>query len=136
MAKFLKTYAAAPLDSGKPLAIGGYALDAGSQLVGSMDECRLLGAVPTADWIKAEYDAQANAGFLSFGAATRTPADFIRVDGAPSRYAAAGRPASASQPTKKRWAFSSYSAAKPSRFACRHSSARPWRPWPRRRQGA
>ena len=88
-----KTYAAAPLDSGKPLAIGGYALDAGSQLVGSMDECRLLGAVPTADWIKAEYDAQANAGFLSFGAATRTPADFIRVDGAPSRYAAAGRPA-------------------------------------------
>ncbi|MBQ3811640.1 MAG: hypothetical protein II839_12585, partial [Kiritimatiellae bacterium] len=87
------TYAAAPLDNGKPLAIGGYAMDAGSQLVGSVDECRLLGAVPSAEWIQAEYDTQAGAGFLSFGAVARMPADFILVEGSPSRYAGGGSPA-------------------------------------------
>lgn len=87
------TYAAAPLDNGKPLAIGGYAMDAGSQLVGSTDECRLLGAVPSAEWIRAEYDTQAGAGFFSFGAVARMPADFILVEGSPSRYAAGGSPA-------------------------------------------
>ena len=88
-----ENYAYAPIDNGKPLAIGGFAMDAGSQLVGSVDECRLLAAFPGADWVRAEYDTQATAGFLSIGAAARTPADFILVDGAPSRFAAAGLPA-------------------------------------------
>lgn len=70
------TGGAAPTDNGKTLSIGSYSVDnGGSQLVGSVDECRLLDATPSADWAKAEYDSMANDSFLSsesaepFGAA-------------------------------------------------------------------
>ena len=43
--------------------------DNGSQLVGSVDECRLLDAVPSADWAKAEYDSMADSAFLTTGEA-------------------------------------------------------------------
>ena len=59
----------AATENGKPLAIGGYANDNGSQLLGSVDECRLLDAVPTADWAKAEYDSMNDAAFLTAGEA-------------------------------------------------------------------
>ena len=91
--KARRTYGAAPTDNGKPLAIGAYPMDHGAQLVGSVDECRLLRATPTADWVGAEHDAQSRTDFLSYGAARRISADFVLVEGAPSRYAAGGLPA-------------------------------------------
>ena len=63
------TNGTAASDNDKPLAIGGYANDNGSQLVGSVDECRLLDAVPAADWAKAEYDSMTDASFLTAGEA-------------------------------------------------------------------
>ena len=57
--KGTKTNGTAATENGRPLAIGGYANDNGSQLLGSVDECRLLDAVPSADWAKAEYDSMA-----------------------------------------------------------------------------
>ena len=59
----------APTENGRPLAIGGYANDNGSQLVGSVDECRLLDAVPSADWVRAEYNSMNNPAFLTAGEA-------------------------------------------------------------------
>ena len=59
-----KTGGTAASENGNPLAIGGYANNKGSQLVGSVDECRLLDAVPSADWVKAEYASMADAAFL------------------------------------------------------------------------
>ena len=67
--KGTKTDGTAATDNGRPLGIGGYANDNGSQLVGSVDECRLFDAVPTADWVKAEYDSIADAAFLTAGEA-------------------------------------------------------------------
>ena len=63
--KGTKTNGTAATENGRPLAIGGYANDNGSQLLGSVDECRLLDAVPSADWVKAEYDSMADAAFLT-----------------------------------------------------------------------
>ena len=67
--KGMKTNGTAATENGRPLAIGGYANDNGSQLLGSVDECRLLDAVPSADWAKAEYDSMADAAFLTAGEA-------------------------------------------------------------------
>ena len=64
-----KTGGTAATENGRPLAIGGYANDNGSQLLGSVDECRLLDAVPSADWVKAEYDSMNDAAFLTAGEA-------------------------------------------------------------------
>ncbi|MBQ3811572.1 MAG: hypothetical protein II839_12235 [Kiritimatiellae bacterium] len=64
-----KTGGTAASENGRPLAIGGYANDNGSQLLGSVDECRLLDDVPSADWAKAEYDSMADTSFLTAGAA-------------------------------------------------------------------
>ena len=58
---------AAATDNGKALSIGAYSNDKGSQLVGSVDECRLLDATPSADWAKAEYDSMTKDAFLAFG---------------------------------------------------------------------
>ena len=64
-----KTGGTAATENGSPLAIGGYANDKGSQLLGSVDECRLLDAVPSADWVRAEYDSMNDAAFLTAGEA-------------------------------------------------------------------
>ena len=63
--KGTKTGGTAATENGNPLAIGGYANDNGSQLVGSVDECRLLDAIPSPDWVKAEYETVANASFVT-----------------------------------------------------------------------
>ncbi len=67
--KGTKTGGTAASENGRPLAIGGYSNDKGSQLVGSVDECRLLDAIPGADWVWAEYASMADAAFLSSGEA-------------------------------------------------------------------
>ena len=67
--KGTKSNGTAASDNDKPLAIGGYANDNGSQLVGSVDECRLLDAVPSGEWAKAEYDSMTDAAFLTVGEA-------------------------------------------------------------------
>ena len=56
---------AAPIDNDNSFSIGSYSGGASSYFVGSVDECRLLDAVPTADWAKAEYDSMNNAAFLT-----------------------------------------------------------------------
>jgi len=56
-------------DNDRPLGIGDYASDNKSSLVGSVDECRLLDAVPPADWAWAEYAGIADSGFLVAGTA-------------------------------------------------------------------
>jgi len=58
---------AAPTDNDKTLSIGAYSENKGGQLVGSVDECRLLDATPSADWAKAEYDSMTDDAFLTFG---------------------------------------------------------------------
>ena len=64
--KAKKTNGTAATDNDKAFGIGGYAVDNNeSQLVGSVDECRLLDAVPSADWAAAEYASMADPGFLS-----------------------------------------------------------------------
>lgn len=64
-----KTGGTAATENGRPLAIGGYANDNGSQLLGSVDECRLLDAVPSADWVRAEYNSMNNPAFMTAGEA-------------------------------------------------------------------
>ena len=65
-----KTGGRAATDNNKSLSIGSYSGGTdGSTLVGSVDECRLLDAVPSADWVKAEYDSMNDAAFLTAGEA-------------------------------------------------------------------
>ena len=59
----------APTDNGNALGIGGFSGDNGSQLVGSVDECRILDATPSEHWVKAEYDGMTNPAFLGSTAA-------------------------------------------------------------------
>ena len=54
----------APADNDKSLSIGSYSGGGSSYFVGSVDECRLLQATPSADWAKAEYDSIADPEFL------------------------------------------------------------------------
>ena len=61
----------AATDNGKTLSIGCYSGLESSFLMGSVDECRLLGAVPTEDWIAADYATQSSESFLTVGAAER-----------------------------------------------------------------
>ena len=64
------TAGAAATDNDLALGIGDYPGNANqAPLVGSVDECRLLDAVPSADWAKAEYDSMINAAFLTPGIA-------------------------------------------------------------------
>ena len=64
------TGGAAATDNNVALGIGDYPENANqAPLVGSVDECRLLDAVPGADWAKAEYDSMDNAAFLTASAA-------------------------------------------------------------------
>ena len=68
--KAQKTDGAAATDNNVALGIGDYPEDSNlAPLVGSVDECRLLDAVPSADWAKAEYDSMSNAVFLTAGTA-------------------------------------------------------------------
>ena len=68
--KAQKTDGTAATDNNVDLGIGDYPGASNlAPLVGSVDECRLLDAVPSADWAKAEYDSMANASFLTVGAA-------------------------------------------------------------------
>ena len=59
----------APADNDKSLSIGSYSGGGSSYFVGSVDECRLLQATPSADWAKAEYDSIADPEFLLADAA-------------------------------------------------------------------
>ena len=56
-------------DNDKTLSIGSYSGGGSSYFIGSVDECRILDAVPTADWIAADYATMTNAAFLSAGKA-------------------------------------------------------------------
>ena len=68
--KAQKTDGTAATDNNVDLGIGDYPGASNlAPIVGSVDECRLLDAVPSADWAKAEYDSMANASFLTVGAA-------------------------------------------------------------------
>ena len=68
--KAQKTDGTAATDNNVALGIGDYPETSNlAPLVGSVDECRLLDAVPSADWAKAEYDSMSNAEFLTVGAA-------------------------------------------------------------------
>ena len=62
---------AAPEDNDNSFSIGSYSGGGSSYFVGNVDECRLLGAVPSAsaDWAKAEYDSIFKDDFLSPGTA-------------------------------------------------------------------
>ena len=64
-----KTGAGAATNSDRPLVIGANASDSfGNRINGAFDECRLLDAVASADWVKAEYQQSAKPTFLSAGA--------------------------------------------------------------------
>ncbi len=57
----------AATDNGQTMGIGSYRVAAASCIVGNIDECRLLDAVPSADWAKAEFAQGDNASFLTYG---------------------------------------------------------------------
>jgi len=63
------TAGAAPTDNDNSFSIGSYSGGGSSYFVGNVDECRLLDAVPSADWVKAEYDSVADSAFLTAGEA-------------------------------------------------------------------
>ena len=68
--KAQKTGGTAATDNNVDFGIGDYPGNANNApVVGSVDECRLLDAVPSADWAKAEYDSISNAAFLTAGTA-------------------------------------------------------------------
>ena len=67
--KAQKTGGTAATDNNSALGIGDYPSGNTGPLVGSVDECRLLDAVPPADWVKAEYDSMTDAAFLTAEAA-------------------------------------------------------------------
>ena len=60
----------AATDNGQTMGIGSYRVVGASCIVGNIDECRLLDAVPSADWVAADYATQSAAGFLSYGSAS------------------------------------------------------------------
>ena len=59
------TAGAAPTDNDNSFSIGSYSGGGSSYFAGNVDECRLLQATPSADWVKAEFDSMNNAGFLT-----------------------------------------------------------------------
>ena len=62
------TEAGAANDSDRALVIGANASDSfGNRINGAFDECRLLDAVASADWVKAEYQQSAKPTFLVAG---------------------------------------------------------------------
>ena len=67
--KASKTGGVAAAEFDLALGIGDYPGNNSSPLVGSVDECRLLDAVPSADWAWAEYAGIADSGFLVAGTA-------------------------------------------------------------------
>ena len=78
------TAGTAPADNNNSLSIGSYSGGQSSYFIGSVDECRLLQATPSADWAKAEFDSMNNAGFLTPGEAedyeeTGDPVAGVRV---------------------------------------------------------
>ena len=79
--KARKTGGTAATDNNCALGIGDYPSDNMGPLVGSVDECRLLDAVPTADWAKAEYDSMSDAAFLTAGEAESYGASAVPVAG-------------------------------------------------------
>ena len=56
-------------DNDNSLSIGSYSGGESSYFIGSVDECRILDAVPTADWVAADCATVTNAAFLSAGKA-------------------------------------------------------------------
>ncbi len=77
----------AATDNGQTMGIGSYRVAAASCIVGNIDECRLLDALPTADWVKAEFAQGHNASFLTYGAAELVASgDILAIMGSPSPY--------------------------------------------------
>ena len=75
----------AATDNGESLGIGSYREAAASCIVGSVDECRLLDAVPSADWAAADYATQSDASFLTYGQAEILAAEgAINIRGNPA----------------------------------------------------
>ena len=65
-----KTLTKGATDNGKALSFGNKPNGSSSTyLRGEYDECRLLNAAASADWVKAEYDTVASAAFLNYGPA-------------------------------------------------------------------
>ena len=62
-------------DNALPLSIGCNSNGSETYIQGAFDECRLLDAVASADWVKAEYATQTSAAFLTYGAAKLTASD-------------------------------------------------------------
>ena len=67
-------------DNNLPLSIGCDSDGSEANIRGAFDECRLLDAAASADWIAAEYATVADASFLSASAATGTAATEERFD--------------------------------------------------------
>jgi hypothetical protein len=62
------TAGVAPTDNDNSLSIGSYSGGGSTTyFVGNVDECRLLGSVPSAEWAKAEYDNINSNAFLDVG---------------------------------------------------------------------
>jgi hypothetical protein len=75
----------AATDNGQALGIGSYREAAASCIVGDIDECRLLDAVPSTDWIAADYATQSDANFLTYGQAEILAAEgAINIRGNPA----------------------------------------------------
>ena len=72
-------------DATKPLAFGALPNATSASVRGCYDECRLAGAVRSADWIAADYAAQSQADFLTPGDVLTPGLNAIVVDAAPER---------------------------------------------------
>ena len=81
----------AATDNGLPLSIGCDSNGDESYVLGYFDECRLLGATASADWIAASYASQSTSSFLTYG----TPYYLFSND----ILAIAGEPAEIGDPT-------------------------------------
>lgn len=67
IAKTNATAGAEAKSNRKSLSIGSYSGGVSSYFIGNVDECRLLRAVPSAEWAKAEYDNVKYNAFLAVG---------------------------------------------------------------------
>jgi hypothetical protein len=73
-------------DNGLPLSLGCNSPGTGGWVRGRYDEVRLQDGIPSADWIRAEYDTMTDANFLTIGPAETFSNDgLLIIAGHPSR---------------------------------------------------
>ena len=76
----------APKDNGLPLSLGCNSPGTGGWVRGRYDEVRLQDGIPSADWLRAEYDTMTDVNFLTIGPAETMSNDgLLIVAGDPSR---------------------------------------------------